>query len=75
VQAGQRELRIRITAETAEQSTLEIHDISGRRVYSRQQALVPGAQQITIQNLTLQPGYYTIVLTGKTRSAAGVVCQ
>jgi hypothetical protein len=54
---------------------LEIHDITGRRVYSRQQTLVPGAQQITVKEVTLQPGYYTIVLTGRTRSTAGVVCQ
>ncbi|MCZ7558403.1 MAG: T9SS type A sorting domain-containing protein [Bacteroidia bacterium] len=75
VLAGRGELHIRLTAEAAEQSTLEIHDITGRRVYSRQHALVPGVQQITIQDVTLQPGYYTIVLTGSTRSAAGVVCQ
>ncbi len=73
--AGRAELYIRIIAQTAEQSTLEIHDITGRCVYSRQQTLVPGAQQITIQGVTLQPGYYTVVLTGKTRNATGVVCQ
>ncbi|MCZ7556940.1 MAG: T9SS type A sorting domain-containing protein [Bacteroidia bacterium] len=75
VHAGSGELHIRLTAQVAEQSTLEIHDITGRRVYSRQHTLVPGAQQITIQDVTLQPGYYTIVLTGSTRSAAGVVCH
>jgi hypothetical protein len=75
VGSGRSELSVRVTATTAEQSTLEIHDITGRCIYSRQHGLVPGSQQITVNDVTLLPGYYTIVLTGSTRSAAGLVCQ
>lgn len=50
-------------------STCEIHDVQGRRVYSR--GFAAEAQLLTVPVGSLSAGSYTVVLRGKGRSSVG----